>query len=189
MITLPASQPLSRGPLRGFWISVGIPGGVVSFAAARRLSDRRRAAMAAAAVTGLVLAGVARPAVARPPYTAWAAAARIASQRLTTYTTWVTHRTAIGSLPGADSTSHDTPESAWVAALNQPMETYLSPSTQPEYSPAPRTPLQNLSRRLADSNFARRRWLLTCLAVLRWLQPQAEDDHLEALPHDTYTLY
>lgn len=187
MITLPDPRP-SRGPLRGFWITMCLTAGWLPVTAGARTSGARGAALATAGVTALCLGGVAKPDLVRRPYHAWAGLASTTSRHLTVYTAWVTHVTAIDGRAGQPEAPNGTSSDGWSATRAQSMEAYPSASTSLRDIPAARG-VQDTYRWATGQGVSRAGWLAACLAVLRWVQPEAETDHVEALPHDTYTLY
>lgn len=193
MITLPHSATLSRGPLRGFWLSVWLllgaaTGGSVSGGAARRTS------IAAGIFATGGLAGLLRPSLARGPYLAWLAGSTRAARLATTYTAWVTHTTALppGTVGAAGPSAYDRNsevETNWLERDTQPAAAYRSPSWAPSHTPVRGGSLPALRRWIRDRQQPRQRWLLACLAMLRWLQSPEQPPDARPTAGETYSLY
>ena len=193
MITLPRSGTLSRGPLRAFWVTMWLLVALGAGTAASRRGAGRAAVLGAAVFTAGAAPGLARPSIARRPYLTWAGGAGRAARVATGYTSWVAHTTAIaprrsGRPERGDGGAGD-PPSQWSPRGTQAPETYRSPSLSSSHVAHPGGVLRTVHRSLADSAIPRRRWLLVCLAVMRWLQPPSDETNAADIPTDTYTLY
>lgn len=193
MITLPRGPTLSRGRLRAFWLALWLVTGAVvgllaSVAGARRSGIVGLSVFAAGATPGL-----ARPGLARWPYRSWNFGARCVANAATRYTVWVAHTTAIAPMdPAVLDAAHGLPlqrDSRWSARGTQSIESYPSPSLDSRHDLGREQPLRAVYRWARDSQRPRGRWLVACLAVLRWLQPPADHEEQINVPSETYTLY
>lgn len=194
MITLPRTATLSRGRLRAFWLAVWLLAGLAGGSLAGLVGGARRGGAVGAAVFAAGAApGLARPGLARWPYRGWNFGARRVAGLATVYTTWVAHTTAVTPLdPEAIDAARGAPldrATRWSPRATQPAVSYPSPSADPAHRDGQRAPLRVAYRWARDTHRPRGRWLVVCLAVLRWLQPPADTDERASVPADTYTLY
>lgn len=193
MLALPRTAMLSRGRLRAFWLSLWLLSGIGISVIAPTKDARRSALIGASVFTAGVLPGLAKPGLVRWPYRVWDHGARRFANVAITYTTWIAHTTA--TTPMDPSTLDATPReplqrtSRWSHRGTQPSSTYTSPSLDPAHARAQDRPVRMAYKWARDSARPRGRWLVACLAVLRWLQSPNEANDRASVPSDTYTLY
>lgn len=192
MITLPDRKALSRGPLRAFWLAAWLTLGLTAGVLTARGGLRRGGAVGVSVTTAGALPGLLRPGLARWPYHAWNAGARRTARSATAYTAWVVHLTANASLDPVElDAARGAPverSSRWSPRGTQPAAAYPSPSPDPAHGEQ-RTPLRTTYRWVRDTERPRGRWLVACLALLRWLQAPPDPDEHVGVPTETYTLY
>lgn len=193
MITLPRTATLSRGRLRAFWLSLWLVIGVTVGLLASAAGTRRRGLASISVFAAGAAPGLARPGLARWPYRGWNLGARSVANAATRYTAWVTHATAITPMdPAALDAARGLPlqqDSRWSARGTQSTESYRSPSLDPRHALDREPPLRAAYGWARATQRPRGRWLVACLAVLRWLQPPADHEEQIDVPSETYTLY
>lgn len=192
MITLPDRKALSRGPLRAFWLAAWLVVGLTAGVLTARGGTRRGGAVGVSVTAAGAVAGLVRPGLARWPYRAWNAGARRAARLATAYTAWVAHVTATAPMDPAElDAARGAPldrASRWSPRGTQPAAAYPSPSPDPAHA-GQRSPLWATYRWVRDTQRPRGRWLVACLALLRWLQPPPDTDEQVSVPTETYSLY
>lgn len=184
---------LSRGRLRAFWLAawllIGLVGGTLG--SAGRI--RRGGALGVSIWAVGTLPGFVRPALARWPYRAWNRGAHHVSESATVYTAWVTHLTttvpldpaALDAVPGKPLNL----ESRWLACDSDSSARCPAQSINSLHPFAQGAPLREVYRWICSGDRPRGRWLVVCLATLRWLQTPGDNDQQRRIPADTYTLY
>lgn len=191
MITLPRTTMLSRGRLRAFWLAVWLLFAALAGVLGWSVGGRRGRPLLATAVTAGGISGLVWPSVARWPYRGWNYGARRLGGLACRYTTWVAHTTAftpmdppgLGNVPQADRASR------WSSRETQGADAYSSASDDPAHRSDRQSPLRVVYRWVRDTERPRGRWLVACLALLRWVQPPASSEDQPSRPTDTYTLY
>lgn len=184
---------VSRGRLRAFWLATwlltGLVGGV--FGSGGRV--RRGGVIAGSIFVAGVVPGLVRPELGRWPYLTWDKGARRVSQWATVYAAWVTHLTATAPMdPAALDAVPGHPlglPSRWSRRGGAP-----TISGQPQADDAftrleQGAPLRTVYRWVRATERPRGRWLVVCLAIMRWLQTPRNDDEHGPAHADTYTLY
>lgn len=193
MITLPRTATLSRGQLRAFWLSLCLVIGVTVGLLASVAGPRRGVLAGVSVCAAGAVPGLARPGLARWPYRGWNFGARSVAHAATRYTAWVTHTTAIAPMdPAALDATPGLPlqrDSRWSERSTQPTESYRSPSLDPRHDLEREPALRAAYRWVRATQRPRGRWLVACLALLRWLQPPPDHEEQIDVPSETYTLY
>lgn len=191
MITLPRTTMLSRGRLRAFWLAVWLLFAATAGALTWTVEGRRGRTLLATSVAAGLIPGLVWPSTARWPYRAWNHGARRVGAVACRYTTWVSHTTAFTPTDPAefDNVPQAGHDSRWSPRGTQPTGAYASASDDPAHRPDVHSPLRMAYRWVRDTERPRGRWLVACLALLRWVQPPASADDQPSRPTDTYTLY